>query len=285
MSDSVEQIALRLTRLGFSQYEARTYVGLLVAQGTTGYAISNQTGVPQPKVYETLRRLVERGAVIQTGQRPARYAAVPPDQLLATLEADFRSRLDAARVGLESLPRKDHQQPPMAVSRLDSFEGVVEQAREGIARAQSRVYLHGRAGELHPLGEVVGAAVERGVRFVIVHFGPLPFPRPRGQVVRHASTEGTLYASRQVRHLAAVVDSRWSLWALARDGEHWEGLHSDAPLLASLVKTYIRHDLFVQRIYADSPDVLEARYGPGLLKLADLSADAEEADDLVEGAG
>ncbi len=143
MSDSVEQIALRLTRLGFSQYEARTYVGLLVAQGTTGYAISNQTGVPQPKVYETLRRLVERGAVIQTGQRPARYAAVPPDQLLATLEADFRSRLDAARVGLESLPRKDHQQPPMAVSRLDSFEGVVEQAREGIARAQSRVYLHG----------------------------------------------------------------------------------------------------------------------------------------------
>ncbi|HZV52762.1 MAG TPA: helix-turn-helix domain-containing protein [Candidatus Dormibacteraeota bacterium] len=285
MSEPIEQIALRLTQLGFSQYEARTYVGLLVAQGTTGYAISNQTGVPQPKVYETLRRLVERGAVVQTAQRPARYAAVPPGQLLATLEADFRSRLDAARRGLDSLPRRDDRQPPLAVSRLGGFEDVVERAREAIARAQNRVYLHGRTGELHPLGEVVGTAGERGVRFVIVHFGPLPFPRPRGQVVRHASTEGTLYSSRQVRHLAAVVDSRWSLWALARDGEGWEGLYSDAPLLASLVKTYIRHDLFVQRIYADLPDVLEARYGPGLLELADFSADADEADDRAEGAG
>ncbi|HZU15078.1 MAG TPA: helix-turn-helix domain-containing protein [Candidatus Dormibacteraeota bacterium] len=284
MSDSVEQIALRLAQLGFSQYEARTYVGLLVTQDATGYAISNQTGVPQPKVYETLRRLVERGAVVQTGQRPARYVAVPPGQLLAALEANFRSRLESARRGLESLPRGDGRQP-LAVSHLDRFEAVVERAREAIGRAQSRVYLHGRSGELSPLAEAVGIAVERGVRFVIVHFGPLPFPRPRGQVVRHASTEGTLYSSRQVRHLAAVADSRWSLWALARDGERWEGLYSDSSLLASLVKTYIRHDLFVQRIYADLPDALEARYGPGLLRLADFSADAEEADERAEGAG
>ena len=68
----------------------------------------------------------------------------------------------------------------------------------------------------------------------------------------HESTEGTLYPARQARHLAVVVDSGWSLWALARDGERWEGMHGGGALLAGLVRTYIRHDLFVQRMYADA---------------------------------
>src|SRR5438445_3908718 len=241
MPDPTDQIVDRLARLGFSLYEARTYVGLLAAGGSTGYSVANETGVPQPKVYETLRRLVDRGAAVQAGVRPARYAAVPPDELLASLERDFRERLDAAREGLDHLPRRNVADTPLPVSHLASFDAAVERAGEAIADARSRVYLHGGASELKALSEAGAAAADRGVEYVSVHFGALPFARPRGQVVRHASTEGTLYASRKVRHLAAVVDSRWSLWALARDGRTWEGMWSEEPLVASLVKTYIRH--------------------------------------------
>ncbi len=45
----------RLIELGFSQYEAQAYVGLLGREPLTGYALANVTGIPQPKVYETLR--------------------------------------------------------------------------------------------------------------------------------------------------------------------------------------------------------------------------------------
>jgi sugar-specific transcriptional regulator TrmB len=285
MADPTDQIVERLTRLGFSVYEARTYVGLLVADGSTGYSVANETGVPQPKVYETLRRLVDRGAAVQSGVRPARYAAVPPGELLASLETDFRQRVDAAREGLDHLPRRNVADTPLPVSHLASFDAALERAGGAIAGARGRVYLHGGAGELKPLSGAVGASADRGVEYVIVHFGPLPFAKPRGQVVRHASTEGTVYASRKVRHLAVVVDSRWSLWALARDGRTWEGMWSEEPLVASLVKTYVRHDLFVQRIYADAPRALEELYGPGLLGLADLSAaQDEQAEELSEGA-
>src|SRR5438874_11206840 len=106
MPDSTDQIVERLSRLGFSLYEARTYVGLLTAGGATGYSVANQTGVPQPKVYETLRRLVDRGAAVQSGVRPARYAAVPPEVLLQSLERDFQERLEGARLGLDQLPRR-----------------------------------------------------------------------------------------------------------------------------------------------------------------------------------
>jgi hypothetical protein len=237
-------------------------------------------------VYETLRKLVERGAAVQVGERPARYTAAPPDTLLSTLEHEFQDRLAAARRGLESLPHLGLADPPLPVSGLSRFETAAARALDAVERAHTRVYLHARSDELRPLARAVAAASERGVEFVIVHFGPLPFARPRGQVVRHESTEGTLYPSRQARHLAVVVDSTWSLWALARDGERWEGMHGEGQLLAGLIKTYIRHDLFVQRMYADAPELFEERYGPGLLRLGLAPAEpGEDGPAAAEDAG
>jgi HTH-type transcriptional regulator, sugar sensing transcriptional regulator len=271
LPESAISIAERLTQLGFSQYEARTYVGLLTSDGATGYGIANATGVPQPKVYETLRRLVERGAAVLTAEHPARYAAVQPSDLLAALAKDFGARVEAARIGLESLPRRDTVRGGLPLSRLGSLTAATERAIDAIATARARVYMSGRGDDLKGLAGAIDEASERGVQFVIVHFGRLPFQAPRGKIMRHASTEGTLYASRKTHHLAVVVDSRWALWALARDGHEWEVMHGEVPLVASLVKSYIRHDLFVQRMYADLPNELEALYGPGLLQLTNLS--------------
>jgi sugar-specific transcriptional regulator TrmB len=282
MTESATSIAERLTQLGFSQYEARTYVGLLMSQGATGYSVANDTGVPQPKVYETLRRLVQRGAAVLTSERPARYSAVPPQVLLSALEKEFGAKVKAARDSLESLPGRPVSDGRVALSRLDNFDTATERAIDALSRARSRVYLSGRTEELKGLAGAVDEAAGRGVQFVIVHFGRLPFQPPRGQVMRHASTEGTLYASRKARHLALVVDSRWALWALARDGREWEVMFGEFPLAASLVKSYIRHDLFVQRMYADLPNELENLYGPGLLQLTNLS-DGEAPGEVSAG--
>jgi hypothetical protein len=63
-------------------------------------------------------------------------------------------------------------------------------------------------------------------------------------------------------------------------------MHGDGALLAGLVKTYIRHDLFVQRMYADAPELFEERYGPGLLRLWQAPAEpAEDVDAAAEDAG
>jgi len=282
MPESASSIVERLTQLGFSQYEARTYVGLLVSGGATGYGVANETGVPQPKVYETLRRLVDRGAAVLTAEHPARYAAVPPTELLSALAKDFSAKVDAARLSLESLPERAQADRSLPISRLDSFDGATGRAVAAIAKAHSRVYISGRTQELKGLAEAVDEASERGVQFVIVHFGRLPFQAPRGKVMRHASTEGTLYASRKAHHLAVVVDSHWALWALARDGSEWEVMFGEVPLVASLVKSYIRHDLFVQRMYADLPNELESLYGPGLLQLTNLSGDDAAAEAALE---
>lgn len=271
-----EAVTERLVQLGFSTYEARTYVGLLGTGTATGYAVANVTGVPQPKVYETLRRLKDRGAVVQITGSPTRWSAVPPDTLLEKLDQEFTGRLDAARTGLAELAAGPATEgDPHVVWHHTQRDAIVANARAILASAGTHVYLSGHGPVLEQLADEVAAAADRDVEFTILHFGELPFPAPRGRAVRHATTDAVLRPSARARHLAVVADSRYALWAVARDGRRWEGLHADDALLAGVVKGYIRHDVFVQRMYEELPDELEQHFGPGLLKLADLSAPAD----------
>jgi sugar-specific transcriptional regulator TrmB len=267
----------RLTQLGFSQYEAKTYVGLLVNGEQTGYALSNLTGVPQPKVYETLRRLLERGAVIQLLEKPATYSAIPAKQLFTSLEADFKQRLADAQEGLKRLQLGPTEDQRELIWKLNSLENILKRATSSITSATSTVYLSGTTASLERLKGVVTGASERGVNIVMLHFGPLPFALPRGRTFRHASTEGSLYPHHQAHHLAIVADSARALWAIARDGQLWEGLYSEDGIFASVVKGYIRHDVMIQRIYADFPAEMTNLYGPGLLELARISSPGNEA--------
>ncbi len=285
MTKSVSSVVDRLVRLGFSVYESRTYVGLLSLGTATGYSVSNETGVPQPKVYETLRRLADRGAVIQTSDRPARYSALPADTLLERLEGEFAERLKAARDELAAVTAGESSAEPRVVWRYSGLPAIADRARAMIGAAEAHVYLSGRASDLGPLAEAVAKAAARRVEFTILHFGRLPFTAPGGRTFRHASTDAALYPSRQAHHLAVVADSHESLWAVAKDGRTWEAVFSEDPLQASVVKGYIRHDIFVQRIYADLPAELEIRYGKGLLRLADVSPERPGAAAARRAAG
>ena len=275
MTISPEAVTEHLVRLGFSSYEARSYVGLLGTGTATGYAVAVATGVPQPKVYETLRRLKERGAVVQIPGRPVRWSAVPPGKLLTNLDQEFSQRLDAARDGLTQLAAETSESgDPQVVWHHFGKDAIVATARQVVQCADTHVYLSGHGPVLAWLAEEITAAATRGVEFTILHFGALPFAVPSGRTFRHATTDGVLRPSARARHLGVVADSRYVLWAIASDGRRWEGLNADDPLLASVVKGYIRHDVFVQRMYQELPNELERRFGPGLLQLADLSAPA-----------
>jgi HTH-type transcriptional regulator, sugar sensing transcriptional regulator len=268
-----ENLAERLVRLGFSQYEARAYLGLLSSGEQTGYALANLTRVPQPKIYETLRRLLERGAVVQTSARPARYQGIPSETLLAGLEQEFLARVRAAREDLARLPRAVPDGRGLS-RRLAGWDQVLASALAALAAARTKVYLSGRSPELQALEAGVHGALAREVRLVLIHFGPLPFGLPAGrcQAIRHASTEGTLDPSHRSHHLALVADSRHAVWAFAREGASWQGIAADDEVLATAIKGYIRHDIMIQRIYADLPAELTQLYGPGLLQLGSIAS-------------
>jgi len=276
-----------LVDLGFSQYEARTYIGLIGREPMTGYAIAKDTQVPQPKVYETLGRLVERGAVLQASDSPAKFIAVAPSRVLAQVEATTRRRISTAELEISRLRTGvDDLTPLRPYQEGMSWTSVSGAARDLIGNAESKAYLSGHSAHLDALSDVVRRADDRGVRVNVVCFGDPPFALKNGAILRHSSTDHLVYPHHQARHLALGCDDGQAVWALARDGENWEGIWSENdPLLAALVKGFIRHDLFLQRIYHDFTDEIVDRYGPGLPGLFEWRRPGDSANVDSEQAG
>jgi sugar-specific transcriptional regulator TrmB len=267
-----------LLELGFSQYEARCYVGLLGPQAQTGYGVAKITGVPQPKVYEALRKLVSRGAAREFAGEPVRFLAVPPDELLSDLKTSFNDRLELARESSRGVTGPDNAPGLEHVDRLVERQQVLDIATASLGSADRRVYLSASAGELKVLRQPIQDALERGVDVVVLSFGRVPFAMDGLRAFHHASTEGAVYRHHQAKHVALVADSRETVYGVASDGKQWLGIATSSMPIIAAVKGFIRHDIDMQQVYSDfGPQLVEA-YGPGLQGLEGYRQDQPPAD-------
>lgn len=256
----------RLVELGFSQYEARAYIGLLGSEPMTGYALSNATGIPQPKVYETLRRLARKGVAVMLGGEPARFVALPPAQLISQLDASFRRRLADAELAL--MRQSDDEQVQLrVVSSMSDWPAIEARGIELLDAAERHAYVSLNFEEFDGTVAAIRRADARGVRADVLLFGKEELELEHGRCVRHESTDGVVYRHHQARHVAIVTDSTQVLWALAPDGGEWDAISADDGLLAAAIKGYVRHDIYVQQIAKEFSTELAARYGPGLEQL------------------
>lgn len=262
-ADPRADLVQALHDLGFSQYEARCYVGLLHHEPQTGYAVAKATGVPQPKVYEALRKLVSRGAAHEVAGTPVRFLPTPPGRLLDDLEAGVSSRLDEARDAASHLT-DDGVAAGEVLGVSEGWDAAALAAQRVIAGAVRRIYVSASASHLGELEQALREALDRDVDVVVLAFGAMPFVDERLRVFRHASTEGVIYRSHQARHLAVIVDSSSAVWALANDGHTWGSIESTNELVIAALKGFIRHDIDMQQVFDDFGPLLVEKYGPGL---------------------
>jgi sugar-specific transcriptional regulator TrmB len=263
----------RLIELGFSQYEAQAYVGLLGREPMTGYALANATGIPQPKVYETLRRLTAKGVIAAVDGEPARFVAVPADQLLSDLADTFRARLAGAQRELARAARPASEDGYRVLRSLRRWEAIEKRTVQAVDGSHRHVYVSVNCPQPQVIADAIGRADGRGVVCDVLHFGDPIVALAHGRTVGHDSTRGVVYRRHQARHVAVVADSADVVWAVAEDGVDWQSVAGHDPLLAALAKGYIRHDIYVQQIWNEFHDELTQRWGPGMQQLVgELSA-------------
>lgn len=267
-----ERLVFRLNELGFSKYEAQAYVGMIGEESVTGYALSNRTGIPQPKAYETLRRLAERGAAVKVSDGPARYAAVPTERLLEQLDSQFRERLEGAQADFREVRTAGSHEWQEPIVRMDGYDAVRTRAERMINGAEAKLYVSGWSQHLGDLSEPLRDADHRGVELIVLCFGALGFEITHGSAFRHASTEGALYPHHRSRQLAVVADSGSMLWALAPDGHDWGGIYSEDMRLVMVLKAYLRHDIYVQKVHEQLGDQMREVFGPGLEYLTNVAS-------------
>lgn len=281
----IDELVGELMALGLSQYEATIYVGLVRGGGEmTGYAVAKATRVPHAKVYENLNRLAERNYVVRLGDDPARYRAIAPKKLFESFQSEFQESIGHAKRLLQQVGGAAAAREYELVWTLSTQDEVLKCAADALLRAQKKVYLSGTHKMLDALADQITATCDRGVEVILMHFGAVKFQVRRGRVIRHSSTEGIVSWRHQAQHLALCADSTASVWAVAKDGRTWRGNAGDYAPIAWLVKAYIRHDIYLQRVFADMPDELHARYGPSLSDLVQASMPERELglDELEE---
>lgn len=90
----LEAVETVLKVLGVSGNEVNAYLLLLSRGPMRAKDVAKALNLSQSKAYEALKALVTRGWVYRTGERPARYVAVPILELWSRLKGEILSRLE-----------------------------------------------------------------------------------------------------------------------------------------------------------------------------------------------
>ena len=109
-----EKLAQGLRNLGLTEYEIRVYVAILRHPGSRIPEVARTSGVPQAKVYATVKRLRER-SLLESHLGPVNtYSALSPDDAFLPLVEDLRRRASEA-ASVVDLLQAEHEEPSSAM--------------------------------------------------------------------------------------------------------------------------------------------------------------------------
>jgi sugar-specific transcriptional regulator TrmB len=236
---SEDRLITTLQALGFTAYEAKAYRALLqLAAPAKGYEIARTAGVPSSKIYETLKRLAEKGAILVGTGDPVTYAAVPHRDLTARLRERSEATLAAAEAELDKLPGGGEAGLTWTVSGADN---VVELMRRVIDRAEHTLFAALWDAELVRLAAALEAAHERGVELQIAIYGSFELDVP---TTYDLSLCGASAADRLAgRHLAVLIRDGVEAVAAETHPGGAEAIWSENRVFSLLASEYAKSDI------------------------------------------
>jgi HTH-type transcriptional regulator, sugar sensing transcriptional regulator len=92
----------KLKKLGFTENEAKVYVGLLSLNEATAREVHEFTHVPRPKIYSVLERMEKKGYVEVKKGTPACFRSIEPELLIEKLKDEFLLSLNETLKALNS---------------------------------------------------------------------------------------------------------------------------------------------------------------------------------------
>lgn len=275
---SQQSVIEELQRLGMSGYEAKAYVALVAAGSPlNGYEVAKRSGVPRSTVYETLAKLVGRGAAYEVRARAGTdsvgYISLPPASLLDRLRREFDESIDTLRAALPEVAS-----PPAVhlIHNLADRASLLARAEDVVAAARKDVFLSGWPAEIDALKPVARRADADGVEISVVSFGDDPEPVGRTTVHRFSAPEVVL-ENLGCRLLVVSADREQAVVGGIVGRDAW-GVYTDDPAMVLVAVEYVRHDIAMHLIAEKlAPADFEAFWTsePALLRLrADHGAPA-----------
>lgn len=260
-----------LQTLGMTEWEARAYLALLEEAPVSGYAVAKRSGVPRSKIYEVLNSLISKGAVHVARGDTALYGPLPPKELIERLRTQTADRLDAAEAAMS-----DYAQQVGGNSVIWDLQGrieILERTRQLIRAAQRRIMLEIWAPDAGELRDDLREASRRGVEIIAVSYGDPEYTF--AQVHQHPSTD-EVTTGLGGRWLVISADNREILAGIVSSGAQSRAAWTSHQALVVPITELIAHDLYKLEMLDARGKELEADFGPGLVRLREKYAWAEQ---------
>ena len=267
----VVNIISELVTLGFSEYEAKAYIGLIkCTEPATAYEIAKATGIPTSKIYEVLTRLEEKELASATEEQgKKKYVAMDSDEFLARLKQEQDDSISRVSREFKLLKGNTSASAIWNFRDYDSFRARTEKM---IRESRNSLLISAWKQEMDFLEKPLEDAQSRGVKISIVHFG-----KPEiqiGMVFQHP-IEDTLYQERGGRGFAMVADTREAVIATAYGESAVEGAYSLNRGFVILTEDYIKHDVYLMKIVRRMDGELIDKFGKNYHKMRDVYTDEE----------
>ena len=245
-----------LTKIGFTEYEAKVYLALLREYPATGYQLSKESGVPRSMVYEALKRLHGRGAALETVEdRATLYRPLPPQILLDRHQEEHERLLQDLEQGLNALYTSVADNRVWAISGRTA---VLAYAAKLIREAQTELFLVLTDEDLAALRLDIIAAAERGLEIntLLTGSGALNC----GRVAYHPPLESELQGLTAT--LLVQTDEVEVLIASAAPHHETTATITRNQDLVLIARQFVWMEMFTQRIYAQLGADLLTRLDP-----------------------
>jgi sugar-specific transcriptional regulator TrmB len=243
-------------------YEVAAYLAVLEAGELTAGDIADHADIPQPRVYDTVRSLADRGLVELHESRPMRVVAVDPAEAFAV----YRSALSDAVSSLESLYTRP-ERGQEAVSLVRSSRSIRRYMGDVIERAEFELTASLTPELLDHFADDLAAARERDVSVEIIVTPASDAPSP--EEFDYARVASTVRGRRGITSPVIVVaDGERSIYATqdaVRDGEDRYAVIFNNSALGFLVLGFFGTILWTTAdevfLESDAPPALPHRYG------------------------
>ena len=259
----IGQIIDQFQAVGVSSQETKVYLALLKKEGISGYQISKETSIPTSKIYTVLNKLVERGFVVATQNRPNQYFPHPPQKLLSELKSEVEDNLQSLADNLKSLQLSKDGNGLLAWN-VTGRKDVISQAKEMVDRAESHIFLGAWAKELRPLRSNLTKAVKRGVKLRMIAYGPTKFDQ--GEIYYHRPSDYP-FRERGERRFILTIDDERAVIANFSDQETDNGLWTENTGLVLLFRDFVIHEIYIAQVEKAYPDEIRELAGKGWEKL------------------
>jgi sugar-specific transcriptional regulator TrmB len=258
MKDVESDVVTELTKLGLNKYEAKVYIALLKNPEITAYEIGKRSGVPQSKIYDTVKELANKCMVILNGADPVRYVAVPLEEFLNRYKKETEHTMNYLKENIKNINNTKY------VDYMWHFQGENQsndKVKGMIESAAKSIYLDVWAEDYKLLYNDLLKAYERGVEIVSVVYGEIE--NKIGKVYYHQMHGMEEDANVNGKWLCLVTDYSESLFSISKDGDS-SGVWTQNKSFMLVTECFITHDIFISEIYLKYKELLDKEFGPNL---------------------